>query len=98
MRIVQLGQVLEDYLLVGCRNSSVGRGAVLVPYKFESSQGQNIYMEKKKSDGMYVVWLLPLGRVVSQAYPWNAEICPGFPPPQTALRIRLSNEGDAVYR
>ena len=35
--------------------------------------------------------------VVSQAYPWNAEICPGFPPPQTALRIILSNEGDAVY-
>ena len=35
--------------------------------------------------------------VVSQAYPGNAEIYPGFPPPQAAQRIILSNEGDAVY-
>ena len=35
-------------------------------YGFESSQGQNIYMEKKKKKeknvGMYVVWLSPSGR------------------------------------
>ena len=36
--------------------------------------------------------------VVPQPHPWNAEICPGFPPPQAALHIILSNEGDAVYR
>ena len=35
--------------------------------------------------------------VVSQAYTGNAEICPGFPPHQPALRIKLSNDGDAVY-
>ena len=34
--------------------------------------------------------------VVLQAYPGNAEICPGFPPPQAALRIIVSNEGDVV--
>ena len=26
----------------------------------------------------------------------DAEICPGFPPPQGALRIILSNEGDEI--
>ena len=48
---------------------------------------------------MYVVWLSPGGsggftlhRHISQ----NAEICPGFLPPQTALRIILSNEGVEV--
>ena len=35
--------------------------------------------------------------VVLQAYPGNDEICPGFPPPQVALRIILSNQGDTVY-
>ena len=35
--------------------------------------------------------------VVSQAYPGDADICSGFSPPQAALRIILSNEGDAVY-
>ena len=35
--------------------------------------------------------------VVSQAYLGNAEICPGFPPPQAALRIILRNEGYTVY-
>ena len=39
---------------------------------------------------------LPIA-VVSQEYPGNAEICPGFPPLQAALHIILSNEGDAVY-
>ena len=27
----------------------------------------------------------------------NAEICSGFPPSQAALRIILSNDGEAVY-
>ena len=35
--------------------------------------------------------------VVSQAYPVDADICSGFSPPQAALRITLSDEGDAVY-
>ena len=34
---------------------------------------------------MYAVWLLPFGRVVSQAYSGNAEMCPGIPPSQAAL-------------
>ena len=52
--------------------------------------------EKIKSVGMYVVGCrLPVA-VVSQAYPGNVEICPGFPLSQAALRIILSNEGDAV--
>ena len=41
--------------------------------------------------------MIPLVEVVSQAYPGNAEICPGFPQPQAALRLLLSNEGDTVY-
>ena len=45
---------------------------------------------------MWFGYRLPVA-VVSQAYPGNAEICPGFPPPQAALCIILSNEGDAVY-
>ena len=40
---------------------------------------------------------LPPVALVSQAYPGNAEICPGFPPPQAALHIIFSNEGDALY-
>ena len=50
------------------------------------------YLYGKKSVG-----ICGLAAMVSQAYPGNAEICPGFPPPQTALHIILSNEGDAVY-
>ena len=30
--------------------------------------------------------------VVSQAYPWYAEICPGFPPPQAACVAVASRE------
>ena len=48
----------------------------------------------------YRVWshvCLPVA-VVSQAYPGNAEICPGFPPPQAALRIILSNDWLVVLR
>ena len=47
------------------------------------------------SECMWFGCRLPVA-VVSQAYPGNAEICPGFPPPQAALCILLSNEGDAV--
>ena len=36
--------------------------------------------------------------VVSQAYPGNVNTCSGFPPPQVALRIILSNEGGAGER
>ena len=46
--------------------------------------------------GMWFGCRIPVA-VISQAYPGNAEICPGFPPPQAALRIILSNEDDAVY-
>ena len=52
--------------------------------------------KKNPSECMWFGCRLPVA-VVSQAYPGNAEICPGFPPPQAALRIILSNEGDAVY-
>ena len=67
-----------------------------LPYGFESSQGQNIYMEKNLLEYMWFGCRLP-ATVVSQAYPGNAEICPGFPPSQAALCIILNNEGDAVY-
>ena len=63
----------------GRRNNSVGRGAVLyycATYLFRtgSSRQGKIYIMGKKSTGMYVVWLSPSGRGVSQAYPGNAEI------------------------
>ena len=48
-------------------------------------------MEKKKSVGMYVVWLSPSGRGGLQAYPGDAEVCPSFPPSQAALRIIFGN-------
>ena len=54
---------------------------------------------KKKKHSSECIWYccrLPVA-AVSQAYPGNAEICPGFPPPQAALRTILSNEGDIVY-
>ena len=53
-------------------------------HTFESSQGQNIDMEKKKNNPSECMWFgcrLPVA-VVSHAYPGNAEICPGFPPSQ----------------
>ena len=50
--------------IIRCRNSPVGSTLLLndIPllYGFESSQGQNIYMDKK-SVRMYVVWLSPSG-------------------------------------
>ena len=45
---------------------------------------------KNPSECMWFGCRLPVA-VVSQAYPGNAVICPGFPPPQAALRIILSN-------
>ena len=45
-------------------------------------------MEKKMSECMWFGCRL-LVAVVSQAYPRNAKICPGFPPPQAALCIIL---------
>ena len=54
-----------------------------------------LYGKKNLSECMWFGCRLPV-TVVSQAYPGNAEICPGFPPPQAVLRIILSNEGDAV--
>ena len=57
-----------------------------------------LYGKKKKnpSECMCFACCLPVA-VVSQAYPGNAEICPGFPPPQAALLIIHSNEGDAIH-
>ena len=45
---------------------------------------------------MYVVWLLPGGSIGFTGISPDAEICHGFPPPQAALRIILSNEGFEV--
>ena len=42
---------------------------------------------------MSVVWLLPGGSGGFTGIPRDAEMCPGFPPPEAALRIILSNEG-----
>ena len=44
---------------------------------------------------MWFGCLFPI-EVVSQAYPGNAEICLGFPSPRAALRVILSNKGNAV--
>ena len=56
--------------------------------------GTKYLYENKSIDCMCFGSRLPVASV-SQAYPGNAEICPGFPPPQAALCIILSNEGDA---
>ena len=58
--------------------------------------GTKYLYEKNLSECMWFGCRLPVA-VVSQAYPGNGEICPGFPPPQAALRIKFSNVGDAVY-
>ena len=82
---------------IGRRNSSVGRGATYLFRRGSSPAMDKIFIWKKNlSECMWFGCRLPVA-VVSQAYPGNAEICPGFPPPQAALRIILSNEGDAVY-
>ena len=52
--------------------------------------------KKKSSECMWFGFRIPVA-VVSQAYPGNAEICPGFPSPQTALHIQLSNKVDTEY-
>ena len=55
-----------------------------------------IYIWKKNpSECMWFGCRLPVA-LVSHAYTGNAEICPGFPPPQAALRIILSNRDDVV--
>ena len=43
-----------------------------------------------------MVWLSPGGSGGFTGISRDAEICPGFPPPQAALRIILSNEGVEV--
>ena len=68
----------------GPRNSSVGRGAVL--YYWATYLFRTVSIQDR--DKLFMV---------SQEYPRNAKISPGFPPPQAALRIILSNEGDVVY-
>ena len=55
-----------------------------LPHGFKSSQGQNIYVEKNPSECMRSGCCRPVA-VVSQAYPGNAEMCPGFPSRQAAL-------------
>ena len=55
-----------------------------------------LYGKKKSIVCMWFGCHIPVA-VVSHAYPGNAGICPGFSPPRAALRIILSNEGDAVY-
>ena len=57
---------------------------------------QYLYGKTIPLECMWFRCRLPVA-VVSQAYPGNAEICHGFPPPQAALCIIPSNEGDAVY-
>ena len=52
-------------------------------------------MEKNIRQNVCGLAVVPVA-VVCQAYSRNAMICPGFPPPQAALRIILSNEGDEV--
>ena len=86
-------------LFWGRRYSSVGRSAVLT-YLFRTGSSparDKIFTWGKKSVGMYVVWPSPSGRGGFTGISRNSERCPGFPPPQAALRIILSNEGDAVY-
>ena len=41
---------------------------------------------------MFVVWLSPGGSVRFTGISWDAEICPGFPPPQAALVTVASGE------
>ena len=43
-----------------------------------------------------MIWLSPADPVVFTGISRDAEICPGFPPSQAALRIMLSNEGVEV--
>ena len=55
-------------------------GHIPLPYGFVSRQGQKKY----PSECMRFGCRLPIA-VVSLACPGNAEMCPGFPPPQVAL-------------
>ena len=52
---------------------------------FASGSGRNISVEKyQEPDGMYVVWLSPSERGGFTGAFREAEMCPGFPPPQAA--------------
>ena len=54
-------------------------GHIPLPYGFTSRQGRK-KTKKKTSECMRSGCCLRIA-VVSQAYPGNAEMCPGFPPP-----------------
>ena len=57
-----------------------------------SGCGQNISDEiYQEPDGIYVVWLSPCKRVVSQAHSEKLR-CPGFPSPQAASITVASGE------
>ena len=62
-------------------------GHISLPYGFASRQGR----KKNPSECMRFGCRLPIA-VVSQAYPGNAEMCPGFPPPQAALVTAASGD------
>ena len=91
---------------VGCvrMNSSVGRESLYFTTELHTSSvrvrvqpgSKYLYGKKIRWECMWFGCRLPVA-MVSQAYPGNAEICPGFSPPQAALRIILSYESDAVY-
>ena len=46
------------------------------------SEASGAKKTKTKSVGIYAVWLSPSDCGGFTAYPGNAELCPGFPPPQ----------------
>ena len=57
------------------------------------TEDENIFSLKIDSSvGMYVVCLSPGGSGGFTGISWDAEICPGFPPPQAALVIATSRE------
>ena len=86
------------------RNSYFSRGAVFYYwgtflFRPGSSPARDKIFIWKKCVGCTCMWFgcHLLVAVVSQAYPGDAEICTGFPPPQAALRIIFSTEGDTVH-
>ena len=58
------------------------------------ARGKKYLYGKNLSECKWFGYRFPVA-VVSQAYPGNAELCPGFSPPQAALHIIFSNDGDA---
>ena len=58
-----------------------------------SGTGRNISVEiYQEPDGMYVVWLSPSERGGFTGTFREAEMCPGFPPPQPARVTVVSGE------